>query len=276
MIFRLALVMAKESAAPSTTHATPTHTHGARSKMQIFVKTVEGKTVTLSGLSTGGTVAGLKAMVCDREGIPACQQRLLFGGTLLQDGRTLQESGVEQDSTVHMVLGLCGGACSRCTGSGHSKSECASNKRSAREQKYLCHNCDGWGHEQSECTSPGGGEHAEPEECTECYSPPSRRCEYGQCRSCCGKTGGCSSCPDKTPKVWEFKKGDTVLSYILWDNDDSEGREEKSAIRVECKVLKNGPDGDGEVKIKYIGASGKPRGNYNTTQYVCASWVQHR
>jgi len=77
--------------------------------MQVFVKTVEGKTVTLSGLSTEDTVASLKAMVCDREGIPAGQQRVHFGGKLLQDGKTLGESGVERGSTVHVVLGLGGG-----------------------------------------------------------------------------------------------------------------------------------------------------------------------
>ncbi len=69
------------------------------------MKTLTGKTVGVS-LSTP-TVAELKAQILDKEGIPVDQQRLVFAGRQLGDGQTLD--GLEDESTVHLVLRLRGG-----------------------------------------------------------------------------------------------------------------------------------------------------------------------
>ncbi|XP_075244935.1 ubiquitin-ribosomal protein eS31 fusion protein-like [Convolutriloba macropyga] len=76
--------------------------------MQVFVKTLTGKTITLDVAPTE-TVESLKAQIEAREGIPCDQIRLLAAGRQLQDGETLVGEGVEKESTVYVVLSLLGG-----------------------------------------------------------------------------------------------------------------------------------------------------------------------
>ena len=76
--------------------------------MQLFVKTLTGKTITVQCCSSF-TIEELQYLIYDKENIPIGEQRLLFSGMQLENNRTLADYNIQKESTISLILRLRGG-----------------------------------------------------------------------------------------------------------------------------------------------------------------------
>ena len=85
----------------------PSHPYSGGTKMQIFVKTLTGKTVTLD-VKSNETIENLKLQFQAKEGTPPDQQRMIFAGKQIEDHRTLADYAIPHQAIIHLVLRLRG------------------------------------------------------------------------------------------------------------------------------------------------------------------------